>query len=232
MIPAGVLGSARVGSTWTPESLGAALVGWWDASDAATITQSGGYVSAWGDKSPSARALTQATSTAQPLTGTRTLNGLNVLDFDGGDWLVNTTLLATVQPFTVATVSQFDATTGTGAFVAYNNGAHTPYAGTDGIWKSSAGTFLTTGVAANTSPHVHAYIFNGASTQLRIDGAQVALGNAGTNGTGATVAGAVTTAGGSPLNGALGECLIASGALSGADLANLETYLKTKWGIA
>lgn len=63
------------------------LVAWWDASDSSTITHSSGSVSQITDKSGNGHTLTQGTSTAQPKINTETLNGLPVLDFDGGDWL-------------------------------------------------------------------------------------------------------------------------------------------------
>lgn len=57
------------------------LVGWWDASDTATITASSGSVSQLDDKSGNGYHLTQATGVKQPTTGTRTINSLNALDF-------------------------------------------------------------------------------------------------------------------------------------------------------
>lgn len=65
------------------------LVGWWDASDTSTITESGGAVSQLDDKSGNGFHVVQATAAAQPTTGSVSLNGLNVLDFDGGDWLAS-----------------------------------------------------------------------------------------------------------------------------------------------
>lgn len=67
-------------------SADAALLGWWDAADTATLTSSGGAVLAWADKAGGA-ALAQNVAARQPTTGVRTLNGLNVLDFDGADYL-------------------------------------------------------------------------------------------------------------------------------------------------
>lgn len=64
---------------------------WYDASDTSTITQSGGAVSQWNDKSGNGRNVTQSTAAAQPGTGAITQNGLNVLTFDGGDRLVAAT---------------------------------------------------------------------------------------------------------------------------------------------
>jgi hypothetical protein len=58
------------------------LWGWWDASDAATITDAGsGKVSQWDDKSGNGRHVTQASPGNRPTTGIRTINGLNAIDF-------------------------------------------------------------------------------------------------------------------------------------------------------
>lgn len=61
------------------------LNAWWDASDVSTITESGGDVSQWDDKSGNGYHLTQGTAASQPATGANTLNGLNVLTFDGSN---------------------------------------------------------------------------------------------------------------------------------------------------
>ena len=62
----------------------AQLIAWFDAGDTATITESAGNVSAWADKAGGA-ALTPAGP--QPTTGTRSLNGRNVVDFGGNTYL-------------------------------------------------------------------------------------------------------------------------------------------------
>jgi len=85
--------SAAVSQFFTPASDGA-LNGWWDAADASTLTATGGLVSAWADKSGGA-ALSQPVSTQQPSTGVRSLNGLNVIDFNGARFLQRGTSLPT-----------------------------------------------------------------------------------------------------------------------------------------
>ena len=81
---------------------------WYDASDTATITVSGSNVTQWNDKSANALHLVQATSTKQPLSGTRTQNGLNMIDFDGNDdVLVSSASAATWKFLTDATGSSF-----------------------------------------------------------------------------------------------------------------------------
>lgn len=71
---------------WTPNDI--ITVAWYDASDSGTITESGGAVSSWADKSGNGYDLTQGSGSLQPTTGTRTIgDGLNVIDFDGSEAL-------------------------------------------------------------------------------------------------------------------------------------------------
>jgi len=54
-----------------------------DASDIGTIADSSGAVSRWDDKSHNGRDVIQGTGISQPTTGITTINGLNVICFDG-----------------------------------------------------------------------------------------------------------------------------------------------------
>ena len=86
--------SAVVGGTgaaYSP-SLDPALVAWYDAADAGSITASGDQLAVWGDKAGTSH-LEQNVASRQPLTGSRTRNGLNVLDFDGSQYLEATLFL-------------------------------------------------------------------------------------------------------------------------------------------
>ncbi len=77
--------SVTVGAAFTPTD-DPNTIGWWDADDAASITHNGGLVSGWGDKTGGAD-LAHSVPARQPSTGTRTLNGRNVIDFDGSRFL-------------------------------------------------------------------------------------------------------------------------------------------------
>lgn len=68
---------------FTPLSLKPVV--WFDAADTSTITASSNAVSQWNDKSGNGRNITQATSAWQPKSGTKTRNGLNVIEFDGAN---------------------------------------------------------------------------------------------------------------------------------------------------
>jgi hypothetical protein len=68
--------STRAGAVlWTPAQI--TTNGWWDASDSVTITQVGGKVSQWNDKSANGNNASQGTGAKQPSTGVATIGGLN-----------------------------------------------------------------------------------------------------------------------------------------------------------
>lgn len=61
------------------------LVSWHDAADFQTITQSGGTVSQWDDKSGNGHNATQGTVSNQPTFSAGGMNGLDTLDFDASN---------------------------------------------------------------------------------------------------------------------------------------------------
>ena len=63
------------------------LLAWHDASDSTTITSSGGLVTSWTDKSGNGNTLTAA-GAERPTTDSRTIGGLNALEFDGGSTII------------------------------------------------------------------------------------------------------------------------------------------------
>lgn len=72
--------SLNATTPWTPDAINP--VGWYDASDASTVTQAAGLVSEWRSKVGTSHML-QATASKQPLIGTTQINGLNTIKFDG-----------------------------------------------------------------------------------------------------------------------------------------------------
>lgn len=87
----------------------AGLIAWYAADDAATIVESGGVVSSWSDKA-GGPALAQALSSRRPQTGTRSLNGLNVLDFGGDDFFERAITLPASGDVAVHMVLEIDLT--------------------------------------------------------------------------------------------------------------------------
>ena len=71
------------GASFTPASI-SGLALWLDANDPSTISQSGNAVSQWDDKSINGYNATSS-GTNRPTTSVATLNGKNVISFDGTD---------------------------------------------------------------------------------------------------------------------------------------------------
>lgn len=83
------LSAADVDTDFSPTDI-SGLILWLDADDATIITESGGSVSQWDDKSGNGFNVVQTTGSRQPTTNLVTVNGRNAIDFDGvNDYLSN-----------------------------------------------------------------------------------------------------------------------------------------------
>ena len=204
---------------------------WLDASDTSTITEVGGAVSQWDDKSGSNLDLVQATAANQPTSGTRTLNGLNVLDFDGSDWMRPAALSNITQPNTIFTVFDNDNAAVTAYLVdGFGNAAtrHTFHFAFGG-YSIFAGSSLLAGTV-DTNPHISRSVYDGASSNLFIDGVSTITGNAGSNSFDMITLGARID-NSSPFDGAIAEIIVVDGTLTAGEIADTEQYLANKWGI-
>jgi len=111
-------------SGFNPKSI-AGLQLWLDAADSSTISTGTG-VSEWRDKSATGSKWAQATGNDQPATGTATMNGRNVLVFDGtSDSLSATTPLSTSMPLTMFFVQRIITATQFG--MSYTSGTVTAH---------------------------------------------------------------------------------------------------------
>jgi hypothetical protein len=98
---------------FTPAKI-AGLQLWLDAADSSTITTDTG-VSEWRDKSATKSKWAQTTGNEQPATGTATMNGKNVLVFDGSnDSLSASAPLSTSMPLSFFMVQRIVAATNFG----------------------------------------------------------------------------------------------------------------------
>ena len=128
-----------VASGWTTVlSLAPAL--WLDASDTATITAVGGAVSQWDDKSGNGRHVTQGVAAAQPITGSATLNGRNVIEFQS-DYLTAASVTPWqfmhdgTTPWTVVYVGRPGLTANPNALYGI--------CGTQGVTNANVGAYLS-----------------------------------------------------------------------------------------
>lgn len=233
------------GASFAPADI-SGLALWLDAADAATITQSSGSVSQWDDKSTELNHATQGTGANQPTTNTRTINGRNVLDFDGAnDYMslpsglyninqADNALFMVIQQDTTGDASLLD-----GKQASFSNriyGLRTDTSGTrysfmNGNYGNDA--LLTTTYNANT------HIYVGRRNALGANGVQIFKDGV----IGATLGtGAANSAldqivisknlGGSFdfLNGAIAEIIIYRGTKTNNELNQVGNYLASKWG--
>ena len=139
-------------------------LGWFiDGGDLSSITDAGsGAVSQWNDLSRNANHMVQGIGASRPTTGTNTLNGRNVVDFDGSnDWMDGSyyNFDITHRCVTYFAVLKWDAAgTGKCPFYAIRSGLSPYYHGFQienngsfgySLWygKSNSSTSATEGVA-------------------------------------------------------------------------------------
>ena len=223
---------------------------WVDASDETTITESGGAVSQWDDKSGNGYHLTQATGTSQPTTGSRTINGLNALDFDGTNDFMTAGDVINVQTggITILAVAQLDTTSGGDTIVSKdptspNTGAYQLLARAASSSKAAAlfresSTILAEQTINNTSTDAEIYAMR--LQRDTTDGLELFRN-------GSVVASATTTGTTSYNNGtsffvgkvsvlnyfegSIAEIIVVKSALTPQQMSDTETYLANKWGI-
>jgi hypothetical protein len=225
-------------SSWlnfTPLSLSPAL--WLDAADTSTITESGGLVSQWDDKSGNGRNVVQATGANQPTTGTNTQNGLNVITFDGARRL-KTAAETTNSVATVFGVGNHTSTGVGGRFltgfsgIGYQNNGPYPFPGFQNA-EIFAGTAAVTGPALSVAANKYYFItwrLNGASSQVFVQGKGGTVGNPGSNPASLATVGA---RGDNTLGfvGHIAEIIVVFSAVDENTRIVVENYLQNKWEV-
>lgn len=222
--------SGRFGTAGAFDPLSLSPVWWLDASDAATITLNGSNVAQWNDKSGLARHISQGTAANQPAYTTAGQNGLNVVTFDSNDML-NSVTFTQAQPIKAFVVAK--STTNTGQGTAFEGTGNTPALYrklTTGEWSIFAGTVRNSAVVNDFAVHQFSATFNGASSDLRLDGTSLlAAGNAGSTGfTAESCAVGALASGANYWVGFIAEILW-YGTLTAPQSLQVEAYLRAKW---
>lgn len=226
--------------SFTPSSI-SGLSLWLDASDTATITQAGGAVSQWNDKSSNAANATQSTGARQPTTNSRTVNSLNVLDFNGTNqcMLLPASLYGIGNgPNTIFVVAQLDSAIANVGFVTGAGGGINKYAVSraDGtselrvINRTTSELFTTQSYGTTAALKILGFSRSGTSINQFVDGV---AGTPGTNSENTTVTDLRIGSYDDSfdfMNGVMCEIIIYNSALSTAQLNLVGNYLKTKWG--
>lgn len=237
--------STWVPSTFSPSRLSPAL--WFDASDANSITSSGGKVSQWNDISGNGRNATQATSANQPTTGTDTIGGLNALTFGASTWIVTSAYSPPTSGFTTFAVA--NQTTASDGYIWEQSSDNTARRY---FWRSNTQigkNLLVFGY--NDSPNFRDYTVSYPASA----GARLLMGRTVGNDVGVAVystpktsetwlertnypqsGSRAVTLGNSaattkPWNGTIGEILVYDSELSFANCRLVLDYLRAKWSL-
>jgi hypothetical protein len=223
---------------WTPEKT--TTQGWWDASDADTITTSGSEVTEIQDKSGNSKHLTPINADG-PTTGTTKQNGYNVLEWDND---VNTKQILENDNFVWDQASNEiyfsilykliddGVTTGEQDFLMSGTESSTRISirrtTTNGYQLLVTGGNISTAgnFPESNSPVILTAKFNASSSFIRVDGKQEAVGTIG------NVAFSTLNLGGNFLEDANPEGFIAEAVFftDGTQVEKVEGYLAHKWG--
>lgn len=207
---------------------------WYDFSDTSTITDAGGgAVSQVTDKSGKGHTISEATN--RPTTGTRTLNGLNVLDFDGTNDQLRRTATLLMEVAASYIVVEPDSVTGTQVlFKSQANTMSIFLSGTTvtGNYHDDAASSTVASGAAIGVAALYAVRSIMWSYYTRANGTNGAIGTGGNVPVGATELNISSNTGGGslPFNGKIAEILLLSGVDEEEDLA-IRNYLANKWAV-
>jgi len=226
-----------IASGFNPTSL-SGLFGWWDFSDAATLTLNGDAptqtISEVRDKSGNNRHFLHTTALNQPAYTPNAQNGRAAATFNGANTFLDIASVTLNQPFTAIGVYQ---NTATSTYRLLLTGA--PPAGTAGFIMFSRNPFgnqgMTLGLVFAPIPtitdwQVHSNVADGEASVVARNLDADSTGNAGANNV-TTLRMGANKFGGGVHQGPVGAVLIYDRVLTRAEREQLVRYLATQWGI-
>lgn len=204
---------------------------WYDASQIGSLSTSTGLVFQMQDLSGNGLHVSQASGTEWPTLGS-TINGMNVLSFDGVDDRLDCGTSFGLATSTIFVVSQA-ATTGADRIMVdgVSPGGRHVIMRSGTTWDVYQGSAVIGSVASDLLPHVHTGIFTGSTTSgARTDGVAGTTGSAGTNTlAGFRIGGEFTGASSNMWAGTIGEVIVYAGVMVFPDIVKVEQYLQQKW---
>jgi len=213
----GSLRSLSTGVAVIPDS----VVHQYDASELSL--SDGDTVSSW----PDAEGTRDLSAIGAPTYTVSRINGNATVYYDGSDDGHTNSNLTQSQPDYVVGVFEVvtpgnDPRLWTGDATRQIGGIGT----TGGNWQAWAGDSFIRGGSPDTNPHIFGGFYDGAGSEVRVDGSVVATGDLGAN----SLDGLDLGEGDGHNEYYLGELLILDNPSSG-DIGGAESYLSDKWGI-
>lgn len=239
-----------ISSAWSPLKL--SPLGWWDAKDYSTITESGGAVSQWSDKSGNSNHVLQSNGSYKPTYSATGFASAPSILFDGTDDFlerqtinVNTTKLTCSMVFVQVSYKvwaswmsgqvngqyDYNSTTGFG-WSSYNtDGTEAHFTRNSTNYRAGTGT-----IAYGTKYHLQ-IVVDGSSFVMYRNNSSI-YSNSITSGTFTSamefVMGGQHTSSSTRTNCAnmhLMEVVLTNTALDSTDRGLLHTYLQSKWSL-
>lgn len=221
---------------WNPRDV-ANLAAWFDATDLCSITHVAGSVSQWNDKSGNGYHVSQTVGARQPLLNT--LNGRSALMFtrgnnqhlDGVSWVMQSpTVVFVVYQFEAPLVNDYQRVFQS---ISKDNIRYQKRSGSNGHGRRMHENVAVDSnpSAMTTEPEMATLVYNAASSVMRINGVEIVTGDVGTktpSSNGLSIG--AQTDGSIAFGGTVGELIWYDGLLDTGEIADVETYLKDKWG--
>ena len=212
---------------------------WLDASDASTITQVAGKVSQWNDKSGNGNNATQGTGSAQPTTGSVTMNGLNAISFNlsSNNFMNLPSGLYGITNGNNTVFASFELANATGdqrILTGSNNNSTSNLmlrCNSDFEFRdANSGGTATKTVTLNTSPHIVSVNNNGTTTTGYYDGSPAVTATSATTTCISMGIGCGPNGGGPYLNGALQDVIMYSRLLTNSEINIVGNWLSARSG--
>lgn len=219
------------------------LKAWYDASKPETIVSSGGLVAEWKDGSGNGNHLTQSIGARQPTTGSSSLNGLNVVTFDGSSDRMeipsglfsipngDNTVLCVLVAATVSTTQAILAMTDGGS-ARYRVVVNTA----TGKTEAQNNTASMVGLAVNdyqlsvNTPFIQGLVRDGASITTINAGKYGGVPSSASSFSATTASLGCFPTGIQFFNGIIAELVFFDRALTNIELDLMGQYLSRKWG--
>jgi len=223
-----------------PPLIGDALVTWLDADDGATITEAGGNVSQWDDKSGNANHVSQTTGSLQPETGAASINGINTIRFVN-EALENTAFAIGGDLTIIIVANVFEVNNSAESLISFdrvgNDFQLDAASSTDFRYRANGPTGQSTYSATNQEGLDNIYSFDldvtAGNARLRINGGAATESSYTNDITGTHILRlAANRVGSNRLDVDIGEVLIYNTRISTSDFNKAGNYLANKWGIS
>lgn len=218
------------GAPFSPSDLAGLTL--WLKADAIVGLSDSDPISTWSDSSGSSNDATAAL-TLRPTYKTSIINSLPVARFNGSLNFLTGTSLSLSQPLTLFLLGSIDTTSGGNSGIFDGTGGArcllVGFGGSNQVQLFAGGFDNAVSYTASTVKAFSA-IYNGSSSELRVNGGTPASGNPGTNSLGVYVIGKYSDSTPKyPMD--IAEVIVYNSALNSTDRGKVETYLGAKYSL-